>query len=223
MERIGLVVAVEEEAIGKVYGTPLSQEKVCGFDITIYKRYGKEIVVAKSGMGSILASAATAVLVTKYNVDTIFNFGIVGAMSEEFASESVTIVEKLVDYEMDVSEIDHIPLGQHEGFSSKYLKLDERLIKEAKAKFPSLRLSTLASGNVFLVGEEKKKKHDLFNADICDMELAGIAYVAASAGVPVFSIKCVADGLLGDGKEYYEEKEKASDLCFSVLDSILKE
>ncbi|MBQ2069884.1 MAG: 5'-methylthioadenosine/S-adenosylhomocysteine nucleosidase [Bacilli bacterium] len=223
MERIGLVVAVEEEAIGKVYGAPLSFEKVGGFDVNVYRRYGKEIIVIKSGMGSILASAATMVLIVKYHVDAILNFGIVGAMSEEFASQSVTIVKRLVDYEMDVSEIDHIPLGQHEGFASKYLELDKKLIEEAKAKFPSLPLSTLASGNVFLVGEEKKKKHDLFNADICDMELAGIAYVAANAGIPVFSIKCVADGLLGDGKEYYREKKKASDLCFAVLDSILKE
>ncbi|MCR5078715.1 MAG: 5'-methylthioadenosine/S-adenosylhomocysteine nucleosidase [Bacilli bacterium] len=222
MQRFGLVVAVEEEAVKELYGRPLWQEECAGIPFSMYSRHDKEIIMACTGIGTIASSAATAILIEKYQVEAILNFGVVGAMTNRFSTQAVAFIKEVVDYEYDVSEIDALPKGMHEGYLGVALPLDEPLLHKARERFPDIPVARLASGNSFLVGERKIAVNREFGAELCDMELAGIYFTASRAKIPTFSIKAVSDGIEGDGEEFYLNKKKASLLCLKVLDSILE-
>lgn len=214
-------MAVEIDAVSTLFGDPIAEKKEHGFYTYLYMRHGLRIVVIHCGMGSIASSAATLFAIEKYGASVIVNFGLVGALTEEIAKTPIVLVDKLVDSEMDVYEIDRIPRGQHEGFRSPYLSLDRNLLEMALRANPNLVKATCVSGNQFLVGERKLEARRTWHGDICDMEIAGIAYTAYNDNIPVLSLKIVSDSIFEGGKEYYEAKESASLECLRVLDEIL--
>lgn len=221
MKTIGLIVAVEIGAVKTLFGEPISITKECGFDVYVHKRHDLRLVVIHCGMGTIASSGATTLALVKYGAEIIVNFGLVGALTEEMAVQSVALVETVKDSEMDVCNLLNIPKGQHEGFEHPYLKLDEELLSLASEVAPALPRVTIVSGNQFLVGEAKRKAREEYQGDICDMEIAGIAYTAKRANVPVLCLKIVSDSLLGGAEEFYEALERASLECLKILDGIL--
>ena len=57
-----------------------------------------------------------------------------------------------------------------------------------------MKLVTVASGDVFVTSsEDKHRLAKEFGADICEMELAGIAIACERNNVPLFSVKVVSD------------------------------
>ena len=57
-----------------------------------------------------------------------------------------------------------------------------------------VRLVSVASGDKFVaVKEEKQRLKREFDADICEMELAGLAIACERNNIPLFSVKVVSD------------------------------
>ncbi len=83
MKRIGMMVAVEIEAVLSKYGQPERCEECCGFEVMKYDCKGYELLIVKSGEGEIAAAAATQHLISKYGVNLIVNFGVVGGLTPE--------------------------------------------------------------------------------------------------------------------------------------------
>ena len=62
-----------------------------------------------------------------------------------------------------------------------------------------MKLVTVASGDVFVTNDDEKRRLAKdFGADICEMELAGIAIACERNNLPLFSVKVVSDKA-GDG------------------------
>lgn len=81
----------------------------------------------------------------------------------------------------------------------------------------------VASGDKFIGSPETKSKlHNMFNADICEMESAEIALTCNRNKIPFLIIKCVADGCGADPNEYYINFNKSASLCFDITDKIIK-
>ena len=59
MKRIGMMVAVEIEAVLSKYGQPERCEECCGFEVMKNDCNGYELLIVKSGEGEIAAAAAT--------------------------------------------------------------------------------------------------------------------------------------------------------------------
>ena len=197
MKNIGLIVAVEIDAVKTLFGEAIQSYREHGFGVSIHERHDLRLTVIHCGIGSIAASAATLLAIEKYKAEIIVNFGLVGALTAEASKTPIALVEKIIDSEMDVYELDRIPVGQHEGFSSPYLSMDKKLLALALKANPSLPKATCVSGNQFLVGEEKENARRKFHGDICDMEIAGIAYTAANDDIPVLCLKIVSDSVFG--------------------------
>ena len=63
-----------------------------------------------------------------------------------------------------------------------------------KKDFPKIKTARLASGDKFISSSEVKDKLIAdFDAEICDMEGAGICIIANKNGVPALSLKIVSD------------------------------
>ncbi len=195
MKKFGMVIAIGREvkgvleAFGKV-------EKIgeVPFDTYLVRRENAELFVAVSGMGEISSASATQFLISKYGVGAIFNFGFVGSLVGYLKCKEVVACEKVVHYEIDTSAIDNVKVGHYDENPDPYFYFDKKLLDVVKKSFPALKLVRLASGDKFISSSEVKNKLiSDFDAEICDMEGAGVCIVANKNAVPAISIKIVSD------------------------------
>lgn len=224
MKNIGMIVAVELDAVLERYGAPLRRENRCGFPILSYDLGPARLHVAHTGAGEIAAAAATALLIDRYEADLIVNFGVVGGLTGEMAKTKSCVVERIVHYDFDTSQYDDTVPGQYEGFESVYIPATAALAERARALCPELKGVTCASADKF-VGDPGRKAelHRLFGADICEMEAAGIALTCHRAGTPFLMIKTVSDGIEGGAEEFAAELRRCSSLCLDITDRLLRE
>lgn len=223
MKRIGMVVAVEIDAVLKRYGEPISDETVCGFRLLTYKSGENEIYVMNCGMGEIAAAAGTQLLISVYKVDLIINFGVVGGLTDEMALAKTCIVEKVVHYGFDGSQGLHYPQGQYPGTDSVYFEADKELILIAKNLYPDLKSVICASADKFVADpDEKRSISTQFSADICEMESAGILITCNRNNIPCLMIKTVSDSVEGGKEEFELQIEASANVCFDITDNIIK-
>ncbi|HCU55821.1 MAG TPA: hypothetical protein DIC18_00625 [Clostridiales bacterium] len=220
--RVGFVVAMEDEYTPFLssLGRFVKDETVCGMAFSIYKSSDmSEVVLARCGIGCVASSAATALLIGRFNCDFIVNFGLVGSL-KEFTPGTLVIVKDVFHYDADLTPFG-APLATPADFQSPYFSSDEgyfaRLVADGHP------FGRLASGDKFIAN--KKTKDWLvsdFDADICDMEGAGIAITCARAHVPFIMLKMVSDGAEeGAAQTFEESKGKSFDFAVSVVLSVL--
>ena len=224
MKKIGMLVAVEMDAVLRRYGTAKQVEKRHGFEMHLYDMGEYEVYVLRSGAGEIAAAAAAELLIDRYQVELIVNFGVVGGLTAEMAQTKTCVVEKVVHYDFDTTEYDHCLPGQYMGYDDAYLRPDPALIDKAAALFPALKRVTCASGDKFVAGEAAKSAlHERWGADICEMEAAAVVLTCDRAGIPCLLIKTVSDGLTQGGEDFGTALQHTSELCLEVTDRIIRE
>lgn len=222
--KIGMIVAMEREIESAMaaFGTPVRRETVTGIDVSVYKIGEHEVYLTRSGAGEIYAAGAAQTLITKYGVQAIINYGIVGGLTEEMSLCRTAVVEKVVHYDFDASAIDGCEPARYISYPSVFLETDKALLERACGAVPGLKRVVCASGDKFVADPEKKRElHEKFGADICEMEAAGILLTADRAGVPVLMIKSVSDSLFGGAEEAEKSVEQAAGECVKALMAVL--
>ena len=188
----------------------VTMEKVGGFSVYQFS-LGRHsaVLCCPPSVGEIAASAACQMLITKYGVDCIVNFGVVGALTEKTALKSFVYVGDVVHYDMDTSQADDYPVGLYGCFDDVAVKCDETLIAKA-LKVNALPIVRCASADKFVAKAEDKTSlnHD-FGAEICDMESAGILFACKFNDIPCLLVKCISDSLAGGAGEYYQNVHDA--------------
>ncbi len=222
-KKIGLLVAVEMESVFARYGTPGETERRGGFDVYLYNNEAYTLYVIHSGVGELAAAAATELLIDRYGVEMIVNFGVVGGLTEEMTLTKTCVVTRVVHYDFDLSGIDPVLPAQYPGYEDIYLPADPDLVERAIAVCPELKPVTCASADKFVgTQSDKERLHDLYGADICEMESAAVLLTCRRSEVPCLLIKAVSDGLTGGGEEFYTELQKSASLCLAVTDRIIR-
>ena len=222
-KKIGLVVAIEMDAVLSEYGTPEETQQFPGYKVSVYENDDFILYAVDSGAGEISASAAAQFLITRYNVDMIVNFGVVGALTEEMQAADLCVVERVIHYDFETTGWINLATGQYPGYDSPYLLTTPDLVRHALEIEPSLLPVTCASADKYVeTAEVKTRLRTLYHADICEMESAGIVLTCNRNQVPCLLIKAIADSLTGGGKEFFKELERASRACFKVVDQVIR-
>lgn len=224
MKKIGLIVAVELDSVLKRYGAPVKQQKMDGFNVLTYQIADNSLLyVVECGVGEIASAGATQFCISKLKCKMIVNFGIVGGLTEEMSVTKTCIVEKVVHYDFDTSDIDTgYVVGQYSAYPDEFIPVSKGLFDSAIRLAPELQRVVLASGDKFVGKTEKKQAlHKQFGADICDMEGAGVALICNRNKIPFLMIKCVSDGMF-DASEFNKYFHKSAQLCFEITDKIIK-
>lgn len=222
--KIGLLVAVEMDSVFARYGTPGKAERRGGFEIFHYENEQYILYAIHSGIGEIAAAAAAELLIDRYEVELVVNFGVVGGLTEEMAQTKTCVVTKVVHYDFDISGIDPLLPAQYPGFESVYIPADEGLVEKACGICPELKPVICASADKFVGNEaDKTRLHEQYGADICEMESAAVLLTCRRNEVPCLMIKAVSDGLTGGGEEYYDALQECASLCLAVTDRIIRE
>jgi len=222
MKSIGLLVAVETEAIFNRYPNLKKLDAPKGFEVFLYQEQNYQLYFMHCGMGTVMAAAGTQLLIDKYNVSAIIDFGVVGGLTPAMNVEKLVIVEKVVHYRFDCSEFMDLKVGQVDGHDSIFLNTDKELLEKALQIAPDLKKVTIASGDKFVsTAQEKQEIHDKFDCDVCDMESSGILLVCEANNVPCLLLKAVSDGLAGGAKQFWEELLNVSLMCLDITDKII--
>ncbi len=222
MKKIGLIVAVEDEALRQKYGEGYDLQD--GHGTVLYQTRQCQVYALHSGAGEIFAAAATQYLIDRYEVATVINYGVVGACTEDLKAGETCIVERVVHHQYDISSVDGVPAGRYLEYPETWLPVDKELVDKATASRSDLRRVTCASGDKFMDDpEEKLRLYEKFGADICDMEAAAILLTCDRNRVPCLFIKTVSDGVRGGASEYWDEKDRTARACLDILDQIIDE
>lgn len=222
MKKIGLIVAVEDEALQQKYGEGYNLQD--GHGTVLYQTRQCQVYALHSGAGEIFAASATQYLIDRYEVATVLNYGVVGACMEELRTGETCIVERVVYHQYDISAVDGVPLGRYLEYPEVWLPVNKELLSKASAACSGLRLVTCASGDKFMDDPaEKLRLYKEFGADICDMEAAAILLTCDLNRVPCLFIKTVSDGVRGGASEYWSEKDQTARTCLDIVAQIIDE
>ena len=199
--KIGIFTAMEKEAVSFLNGATKTMDG--SFAIYNFQLGSHDAVLCvPATVGEIAASASCQLLISKYNVDIILNFGVVGALTDKMSLCSTVLVKDVVHYDMDTSAIDNIPVGRYGCFEDIAVATDEKLLAKALQiqNMPTVRC---ASADKFVDDAQAKSAlHNNFGADICDMESAGILFACRFNNIPCLLVKCISDSLFGGHAEY---------------------
>lgn len=225
MNNIGLVVATETEfeTIFNNKSITFKTLETTPFLIKEVIMNNKKIVAINCGIGEIYSAIATQYLINKYNVNCILNYGVVGSLSDSINLNNVVFIDKIFDYQFDLSPIDNVPVGYHEELNSLYINITNNIFINIKNKFQNIQSVTCASGNKFISSlKEKEYLFDKYRCQICEMESLGIALTAIKNNTPAVFIKGVSDTKTGGANEYKKMVEISATAAFNVLLSIIE-
>ncbi|MBQ8623982.1 MAG: 5'-methylthioadenosine/S-adenosylhomocysteine nucleosidase [Oscillospiraceae bacterium] len=222
---IGMIVAVAQEigALLEKMGKPISVENLAGYEIKAYEVNGHSLYVTQSGAGEISAASSTQLLISKYGCEMIVNFGVCGGLTDEMSVTRTAVVEKVVHYDFDTSEIDNCEVGRYLEYPDIYIPAEKSLVDKACEVEPTLMRVICASADKFVGDPDKKRElNEKFGAHICEMESAGILLTANRNGVPALLIKAVSDSVSGGADEFANMISEAALVCISTLLKIIE-
>jgi len=219
--KIGLLLAIEADAVFSYYPKYEEMECPCGYRLYHVVKDTGDIYILQVGMGEIAASAGTQYLITRFQVDAVCNFGVVGGLSESMSTSKICIVDRVVHYKYDCSEFMPLKIGQVADHDSVYLPTTPSLVEKAQAILPELPRVICCSGDKFVgTAEEKASIRERFAGDICDMESAGIVLTCEANNTPCLLLKAVSDSLSGGAGEFYENLLSAAYDCLVIADRV---
>lgn len=194
------------------------------------KLQGKDVVVVESGVGMTNAAMTTQLLIDKYSPEKIIFTGICGAIDSANHIGDVVIPQKWVTHDYGIYNKDGFSpeslvvvfSGESKPKYAMFFSVDKNLLKIAEAsaervrdkfksigeRIPQVRIGGIgASGNSFIDQKEKRGwLQEKFNAQIVDMESAGVVQVANINGVPILVIRSCSDLAGGSGSSTAQEE-----------------
>ncbi len=196
--KIGIIGALDEEVkelISKLENH--NEEEIGSIAFHTGVLCGKNVVIAKCGVGKVFAALCAEAMIIRYSPELIINTGVGGALKNGISVTDTLIADKLVQHDMDTSPLGD-PKGLISGINIVYFKADERAVSLAKSAADKLgivnHVGTVASGDVFVSTKEQKERIiKEFSASVCEMEGAAIAHVAYVNKTAFAIIRAVSD------------------------------
>ena len=217
VKKIGMIVAVEIAAVMKRYEGRLEDASVPGFEVKLLRNEDYELYIVNSGAGEIASSSAVQLLISHFGVSMVVNFGVVGGLTPEMSVAKLAVVTDVVQVSSDPAVFTSV------GYPTCNIPATDALVKAALAIEPDLKPVICASGDKFIGSSERKwALHEEYNADICEMEAAGIVLTCNRNNVPCLLIKAVSDSMGGGAEEFAKEFERCADICLETVDKLIR-
>ena len=205
---IGIIGAMEVEVNDLVSRLENRKcETVSGIDFHTGKLLGKEVAIAKCGIGKVFAAMAAEVMILKYAPKLLVNTGVGGALAKDLSTGDIVIANKVCQHDMDTSPIGD-PIGLVSGINKIWFETDQRavsvLAEAAKALSLNARIGPIATGDRFVATKDVKKHIvDTFGASACEMEGGAIAQIAFINNTPFVVVRAISDSADGEASMDY--------------------
>ena len=213
---IGAVIAMQSEADILLSEMKINRSlTVSGKNIYVGTAFGKEVALCICGVGKVNAALGAQVLVSKFDVDCLLNFGVSGGLNDGTKLCQVYQISQAVQFDFDLVQLNGTKIGTLNEYEENYLPLSTLDIPFALKK-----LGTADRFNDSPVDYELLTKE--LQADIRDMEGCAIVQAALCAKLPVYSVKAISD-VAGSGSttdQYLQNRSKALENLQAALPSV---
>lgn len=196
---IGIIGAMDIEVENiKTLLSDISEKKISGVNFVLGKFSGKDVVVAKCGVGKVFSALCAEAMILEFSPEMIINVGVAGCLDSTLKIGDIVIADNVCQHDMDTS-----PLGDPPGLLSDInvinLPADEKILKALLESVSELGLphsvGTIASGDQFVSSVEKKEYIiSQFGAKSCEMEGGAIGHVCFVNNVPFGVLRAMSDG-----------------------------
>ena len=205
---IGIIGAMDDEVrelISMLQGR--STEVVGSIEFNTGSLYGKNVVIARCGIGKVFAALCAEAMIIKYSPDLIINSGVGGALDKSLRPLDIVFADKLVQHDMDTSAIGD-PVGLVSGINRFYFETDARardILCESAGKLGiNYVVGTIATGDKFISDKaDKERITALFGASACEMEGGAIAHASFVNGTPCVVVRAISDSADGEATMDY--------------------
>lgn len=226
--KIGIIGAMDVEVTAlKEKLTNKKQVTVSGIDFFCGDLYGKQVVVAKCGIGKVFAAICAQTMILRFDVTHIINTGVAGTLTDKLGLLDVAIADGVVQHDMDTSPIGD-PVGLISGINKVVLPTSSSLAVLAKKAAYSIGKKTytgiVASGDQFISSSNRKKFIvENFDAICCEMEGAAIGHVCYVNGVECLIVRSISDSADGSAHmDYPQLVTLAATQSQAIIESVVK-
>lgn len=216
-ETVGIISAMDNEAALLLAEAEIDHtDTVGGVDFHVGTLCGMPVVIARSGIGKVLASAGITAMLNRYPITRVIFTGIAGGVGDETAVLDEVIATRLVQHDYGMITNDGFVWssgvsGEEEGEKSFYL-CDPAMVNFACDAAVQVMgeehvfRGTIASGDQFVASEEYVKRLQAdFDALACEMEGAAIAAVCEQYDTPFVVIRALSDKADGNAHESIDD------------------
>lgn len=226
---VGIIGAMEEEVVilrEKLRG--LKEYQLAGFEFSLGKLAGVDVVLLKSGIGKVNAAIATTLMIQLYQPDYIINTGSAGGCNPELKVGDIVVADELRYHDVDATGFGY-EFGQVPDMPAYYLP-DAYLVALALQSGQQLDVRVvkglITSSDSFMDELERVEevRRCFPGVNAAEMESTAIAQVAWQFGIPFVIIRSLSDIAGSDSLTSYEQfLEQASINSASLVELMLKE
>jgi len=195
----GIIGAMEiEVAEIKNSMEDISQEEISGVIYYKGKIHGKDVIVAKCGVGKVHAAVCTQTMILKYSPNVIINTGVAGSLNSKLDIADLVISDFVVEHDMDTSALGD-PLGLISGINIIKIPSAVQVVEKIKNAAEHIEntnvfVGTIATGDQFICNiEQKNHIVDNFDALCAEMEGAAIGHVCYLNKVDFCIVRAISD------------------------------
>ena len=220
---IGIIGAMEIETRGiKNLMSDVRTKTIASMEFACGKIHGKDVVCAMCNPGKVNAALCAQAMIMEYNPGIIINSGVAGSLTSELDVLGIAIGESCVQHDFDLSPLGS-PVGMVDGVDTIYFECDKKAIEvlEQICGDENVKKGVIATGDVFVSGEEKKAAITAaFGAIACEMEGGAIAHVCMVNGVKFAALRTISDG--ANEMDFETFKVRASEMSIDIMNRFVE-
>jgi adenosylhomocysteine nucleosidase len=207
---------LENPIVEEAYGYRYARGRLCG----------REVVIAKCGVGKVNAAVCTQTMVMKYAPELIINTGVAGSLSPKLGIGDIAVGTDIVQHDFDTTACGD-PIGYVSTVGQISFPCDPKAAAAIHRAAEGLGLNAqparIASGDQFIASRARKEWIvNTFGAMACEMESGAIAQVCFIAGIKCAVIRAISDATDGEhGMEFEQFAVLAADNSIQVLKEAL--
>lgn len=210
--------------------TAETKETWRGFSFWRGRIEGREVVLAKTGVGKSLSALVTQHLVDRFTPTEILFCGIAGSLTPTLEIGDLLVARDCLQHDMDARPVG-FPLGQIPFTPFRVLTCDGSLVEAALSFTPAgyrVISGRVLTGDQFLTSSDRASHRYLTEelaGDAVEMEGASVALVAAVNEIPFLLVRAISDRADGGAPRSFNRfltlaARRTFDIILHVLRSI---
>lgn len=202
----GLIGAMASEVYGLVDAMEVASEgRSAGFDYWRGTLAGREVVLARCGMGKVAAASGVQRLIDEWRAGSIVLCGLAGGLDPRLKLGDIVVGESFVQHDIDASPI--FPRFQVPSLGISLFHAEPGMVQAAEAasreaaailhrdSAPRIYRGLIATGDQFIKDEKREEIRAFFPDALCvEMEGGAIAQVCSLNQTPYAVVRIVSDG-----------------------------
>jgi 5'-methylthioadenosine/S-adenosylhomocysteine nucleosidase len=196
-----------------------------GWKYYLGKLDGLEVLLARTGVGKVLAAMYTQYVIQSYSPESLIFTGIAGGLHPDLEIGDMVIAESFIQHDMDATAL-NFQLGEIPYTGIRLMHSDKDLLESTRDfqnPLGKVLYGTVATGDQFI--SDKKHALNLYetlDASCVEMEGASVGLVCKMNDVPFLLIRIISDQADGKAPENFKAfLQTASRRSLQILRHVL--